>query len=136
MSESIEDQLGRVPLFENLSKQQLSSIAGLTTRLHENEGTIIAQEGAPGNEFIIVLEGELEVRHDDEIVARICGGDYVGEIALLDNRPRTATVVATTPVVIEVISRPEFAALLADAPDVAREIMARMAQRLADNEEG
>jgi len=135
MAESIEDQLGRVPLFEGLSKHQLSSIAGLTTRLHEDEGTVVAREGAPGNEFIVVIEGELEVRKGDEAIATICAGDYVGEISLLDNRPRTATVVAKTPVIVEVISRPEFAALLADAPEVAQEIMARMAQRLSDNAE-
>jgi CRP/FNR family transcriptional regulator, cyclic AMP receptor protein len=135
MNDSVEDQLARVPLFEGLSKHQLSSIAGLTTRLHEDAATVIAREGATGNEFIVVLEGELEVRHGDEVVASICAGDFVGEIALLDNRPRTATVVAKTPVVIEVISRQEFSALLADAPEVAQEIMARMAQRLSDNAE-
>jgi CRP-like cAMP-binding protein len=59
-------------------------------------------------------------------------GDYVGEIALLDKRPRTATVVATTPVSVEVLSRREFVSLLAEAPELSEQIMATMARRLAE----
>jgi CRP-like cAMP-binding protein len=136
MSETTEDQLARVPLFQGLSKQHLRRIGGLTTQLHQGEGEVIAREGATGNEFIIVLEGELEVRRGDAVVATMGPGDYVGEIALLHNRPRTATVVAKTPVVVEVIGRPEFAALLSDEPEVAREIMATMAQRLDEIDAG
>jgi CRP-like cAMP-binding protein len=61
-------------------------------------------------------------------------GDYVGEIALLDQRPRTATVVATTPVSVEVLSQREFVTLLAEAPELSEQIMATMAKRLADIE--
>jgi CRP/FNR family cyclic AMP-dependent transcriptional regulator len=136
MSETTEDQLARVPLFQGLSKQHLRRIGGLTTQLHQGEGEVIAREGATGNEFIIVLEGELEVRRGDAVVATMGPGDYVGEIALLHNRPRTATVVAKTPVVVEVIGRPEFAALLNDEPEVAQEIMATMAQRLDEIDAG
>lgn len=134
MSETTEEQLARVPLFQDLSKQHLRRIGGLTTQLHQREGEVIAREGATGNEFIIVLEGELEVRRGDAVVATMGPGDYVGEIALVHNRPRTATVVAKTPVVVEVIGRQEFAALLTDEPDVAQEIMATMAQRLDEIE--
>ncbi len=56
----------------------------------------------------------------------------MGEIALLDKRPRSATVVATTPVLVEVLSRREFMGLLAEAPELSEQIMATMAQRLAD----
>jgi CRP-like cAMP-binding protein len=66
-----------------------------------------------------------------QVVAKRGAGDYLGEIAL-DNRPRTATIVATTPVVIEVIGRREFFGLVADVPEIGQAIMATMAQRLSE----
>jgi len=129
-----EDWLAKVPLFNGLSKKQLREVSSLATRLDEAAGTQLTKEGQVGNEFIIVLEGEIEIRRGDEVVATRGPGSYVGEIALLDNRPRTATVVAKTPVVIEVIGRREFRTLLADAPELQQEIMNTMAQRLAELE--
>ena len=129
-----EEWLAKVPLFNGLSKKQLREVSSLATRLDEPAGTLLTKEGRVGNEFIIVLEGEIEVRRGDEVVATRGPGSYVGEIALIDNRPRTATVIAKTPVVIEVIGRREFRTLLADAPELQAEIMNTMAQRLAELE--
>jgi CRP-like cAMP-binding protein len=124
-----------VPLFRGLSKKQLRLVSSLATRLDEPAGAVLTKEGRSGHEFVIVLDGEIEVRKGDRVVATRGPGSYVGEIALLDNRPRTATVVAKTPVVIEVIGRREFRGLLAETPELADEIMATMAQRLAELEE-
>ncbi|HSO95593.1 MAG TPA: cyclic nucleotide-binding domain-containing protein [Acidimicrobiia bacterium] len=126
------DWLEKVPLFRGLSKKQLREISGLATRLSEPAGAVLTQEGKAGHEFIIVIEGEIEVRKGDRVVATRGAGDYVGEIALLDQRPRTATVIAKTPVVIEVIGQREFRTLLAGAPELSGDIMATMAQRLAE----
>jgi CRP/FNR family transcriptional regulator, cyclic AMP receptor protein len=128
----IDEHLAAVPLFEGLSKKQLRQISSLMTRLDWPAGKVLTREGQQGDEFVIVLEGEVEVRQRDRVVATRGPGEYVGEIALLDKRPRTATVVATTPVSIEVLSRREFMSLLAQAPELAEQIMATMAQRLAD----
>jgi CRP-like cAMP-binding protein len=68
------------------------------------------------------------------VIATRGPGDYLGESALLDERPRTATVVATTPVSVEVLSRREFMSLLAEAPELSEQIMATVVQRLADIE--
>ncbi len=127
-----KDWLQKVPLFRGLSKKQLRDISGLATRLHEPAGAVLTKEGKPGHEFIIVIEGEIEVRKGDRVIATRGAGDYVGEIALLDQRPRTATVVAKTPVVIEVIGQREFRTLLAKAPELSSDIMNTMAQRLAE----
>jgi CRP-like cAMP-binding protein len=130
----IDEQFAAVPIFEGFSKRQLRRISSLMTRLDQPAGKVLTREGQPGYEFFIVLEGEVEVRQGDRLVATRGPREYVGEIALLDKRPRTATVVATTPVSAEVLSRREFVSLLAEAPELSEQIMATMAQRLADLE--
>jgi CRP-like cAMP-binding protein len=131
---STEDLLGEVGLFRNLSARQRRRIAGLMTRLDEPAGTVLTREGATGAEFVIVLEGAVEVRHGDRVVKTLGPGDYVGEIALLRHQPRTATVVATTPVVIEVLDRREFTTLLTENPELSSQLLATMAERLAELE--
>ena len=130
----IDEQLASVPLFQGLSKKQLRRISRLMTRIDRPAGQVLTTEGQPGYEFFIVLEGEVEVRQGDRVVATRRRGEYVGEIALLDKRPRTATVVGTTPVSVEVLSRREFMSLLTEAPELSEQILATMAQRLADLE--
>ena len=125
----------QVPLFEGLSKKELKLVSQLATPLEEPEGTVLVREGAAGHEFIIVLDGEIEVRKGDRVIATRGPGTYVGEIALLDHRPRTATVVAKTPVSIEVIGQREFAGLLSEVPEISQKLIPAMAKRLADLDE-
>jgi signal-transduction protein with cAMP-binding, CBS, and nucleotidyltransferase domain len=134
-SESREELLARVPLFQGLTHRQLRDVSGLMTPISVKAGKTLTREGALGQEFFVVLDGEVEVTHDGKTLA-VCGaGGYFGEIALLDNRPRTATVTAKTDVLVEVLDRREFAALLRKSPEISSQIMATMAQRLAELEE-
>jgi CRP-like cAMP-binding protein len=130
--ESTDELLARVPLFEGLSKKQLSQVSSLMTLLELRSGKVLARQGEAGREFVILLEGEVEVVRDGKVIAVRGPGDYIGEIALLDHRPRTATVTAKTNVVVEVLNRVEFASLLANTPEISNQIMATMAQRLAE----
>jgi CRP-like cAMP-binding protein len=134
--ERIDEQLAKVPLFSGLSKKELRQISQLATYLEEPAGTILTQEGKIGHEFIIILDGQVEIRQGDRVVAERGPGSYIGEIALLDHRPRTATVVATTPVAIEVIGQREFAGLLAEMPELSQQLLATVARRLADLDQG
>ena len=129
--ESTDERLARIPLFEGLSKKQLSQVSSLMTPLDLKAGKVIARQGEVGREFLILLEGQVEVARDGKIIAVRGPGDFIGEIALLDNRPRTATVTARTDVVVEVLNRGEFASLLAEAPELSSQVMATMARRLA-----
>jgi CRP-like cAMP-binding protein len=129
---STNDRLAAVPLFEGLSKKHLGQIARLMTELDLPAGKVLTQEGQRGREFIILLEGEAEVTREGKTIATRGPGEYVGEIALLDDRPRTATVTAKTDVVAEVLSRQEFTSLLASSPEISSHVMATMAQRLAE----
>ena len=131
---STDELLANVPLFKGLDKKHLKRVAQLATRLDLPAERELTREGQPGHEFLVVLEGEVEVRVGDKVVATRGPGDFLGEIALLEHRPRTATVVTKTPVVVEVIGRREFATLLDDEPEVAAQLKSAMAERLAELE--
>jgi CRP/FNR family transcriptional regulator, cyclic AMP receptor protein len=127
-----DERLARVPLFEGLSKRQLAQISSLMTCVELSAGKVLARQGEIGREFVILLDGEVEVARDGKVIAVRGPGDYVGEIALLDDRPRTATVTAKTDATIEVLNRAEFVSMLADAPELSSQILTTIARRLAE----
>jgi CRP/FNR family transcriptional regulator, cyclic AMP receptor protein len=129
-----DELLARVPLFGGLSKRDLREISGLTTRLDLPEGRELTHQGGRGNEFVIVLEGTVDVVIDGKVVATCGAGDFFGEIALLEDRPRTATVIAKTHVVVDVIGRGEFSVLLDHHPQIDEQLRAAMARRLTEDE--
>jgi CRP-like cAMP-binding protein len=92
-------------------------------------------QGGLGREFVVVLEGTVDVVIDGEVVAQCGPGEFFGEIALLEGRPRNASVVAKDDVVVDVIGRGEFSSLLNDRPEIDKKVRAAMAQRLADDAE-
>jgi len=130
----IDERLAQVPLFANLDAKALRQISGLATQIDVKAGKELTREGEHGHEFVIVLEGEAEVRVGGEVVATRGPGDYFGEIALVANRPRTATVIATTPMKVEVIGRREFQTMLHDNPSIATELLGVTADRLAEHD--
>lgn len=130
----IDEQLAKVPLFAGLDKKHLKQISGLVTQIEVKEGKELTREGEHGNEFIIVLEGEAEVKVGGTVVATRGPGDYFGEIALIANRPRTATVTAKTPMKLEVIGRREFQTMLHDNPGIATELLGIAADRIAETD--
>ncbi len=128
----LDNHLATMPLFQDLSKKQLRLISQLATQLEEPAGTVLIQEGKAGHEFIVVIEGEIEVRQGERLIGEYGPSTYVGEIALLEHRPRTATVVTKTPVKLEVIGQREFAALLVEVPQIAERVKTTAARRLAE----
>jgi CRP/FNR family cyclic AMP-dependent transcriptional regulator len=131
----LDEHLGRVPLFVGLSKKQLRLVSQLARQLKQPAGTVLIEQGEVGHEFIVVVQGQLEVSRGGRVVGEHGPGSYVGEIALLERRPRTATVIAKTPVKLEVINQREFAGLLEEMPELAQQVRAVAADRLADAED-
>ena len=128
-----DELLAAVPLFAGLSKTDLRDIGSLTSRVNVPKGRKLAHQGKAGREFIIVLTGTVDVVIDGEVVATCGAGDFFGEIALLEHGPRTASVVATTDVVVDVINRAEFSTLLADHPQIRDSLRATTETRLSEN---
>ena len=75
---STDELLAQVPLFKSLSKKHLRQVRSLATRVDVAPGRVLAREGGAGHEFIIVLEGEVEIRQDEEVVATCGAGDCTG----------------------------------------------------------
>ncbi len=122
------DLIRRLPLFELCSKRDLRRIAALAVERSVDDGTELITEGEPGTEFYVVVEGEVDVRRGRRRIARLGAGSYVGEIALLSRSPRTATVVAATPLRVLAISGQDFVELV----DAIPELWLKVARTLAD----
>ena len=127
----VTEGLAHVPLFEGLTEKELGLVARLSTPVTVPAGQVLAEQGSAGAEFFVVLAGEVDVVRQGELIATRGPGSHLGEIALLAARPRTATLVASTPLQTRVASQREFSSLLAAVPMVAERLQASMAERLA-----
>ena len=123
--------ISRVPLFGRCTKRQLAEIAHLADELDLPAGKTLTREGAPGREFFVILEGGAEVRRNGQLIASMRAGDFLGEIALVTDVPRTATVRTTSPVRVLVLTNREFRQLLRTSPDIQGKVLQAVAERLA-----
>ena len=123
-----------LPLFELCSKRDLRRIAALAVEREIVEGSELIREGEPGTEFFVVVDGEIDVRRRGRRVARLGAGSYVGEIALLSRSPRTATVVATTPLRVLAIAGRDFVELLDSIPELWLKVARTLADRVDADE--
>ncbi len=124
------ERLGAVPLFTGCSEKQLQFIATRVEDLDFAAGTVLTEQGQSGGEFFIVLSGEAEVRRDGAVADTIRPGDFFGEIALLDNGPRTATIVAKTPMRCLVLSPRQFQDVLHQDAEIAVTLLHAVTRRL------
>jgi CRP/FNR family transcriptional regulator, cyclic AMP receptor protein len=127
--------IARVPLFERCSKRELAAIAGIADQIERPEGRVVVHEGELGQEFWVLIEGTAEVTRDGTRVATLGPGDFFGEIALVSNVPRTASVRTTSPVRALVVSSRDFWTLLDAAPGTQRKILETVGDRLAHHGE-
>jgi CRP/FNR family cyclic AMP-dependent transcriptional regulator len=125
------DLIRKVPLFARCSRGELREIALLADEIDLKEGKEMTRQGAPGREFFVLVEGTADVKRNSRRVNTLGPGDFFGEIALVSHEPRTATVIATSPVRALVITDRSFRRLLDDTPQVQTKVMEAMAQRLA-----
>lgn len=122
-SSSKHDLLKKVPLFSKLSRSNLGDIAKACDETQLSAGSVLAREGEIGQEFVYVLEGEARVETGGSEVRRLGPGSFFGEIALLDGKPRTATVTADTDMKVLVVQSQYFNKVLERAPQLQMEII-------------
>jgi CRP/FNR family transcriptional regulator, cyclic AMP receptor protein len=126
------DALSRAPLFEALSRRELVQLARITEDLELPPGKVLCKEGEVGREFFVIVDGEVEVTRKGKRVATGGGGEFFGEIALLEQTPRMATVTAKTPLRCFVLTRKHFRGLVEENPSVERKVLRALARRVVE----
>lgn len=124
------ERLAAVRLFSECSKKELNLIGRASNEAVVPPGTVLCEQGRPGSEFFLILEGEAVVRRNGRKIATLGPGNHFGELALLTHLARDASVEAVTEMRLLVLSQREFAGVLAEVPSVARKMLSIMAQRL------
>lgn len=128
--------LKHTALFSDLTEKEITTVLGTAKERHFAVGDVIIKEGPGGAGFYLVLDGSVEVRKGDLVLATFGPGDYFGEMALLlEDTPRTADVVATAATSCLVITRWDLKALLNAHPEIGVKMMGELAKRLRDTDQ-
>ncbi len=126
--------LRRVPLFSNIDTSRLKLLAFTSERLAFDAGAVLFREGDRGDSAYLILTGKVDVAVNspkgDVVVAHLGANNIVGEMALLCEMPRTATIIAAEPLDTLRIKKDQFLQMLRDIPQMPLEIMRELAVRL------
>jgi CRP/FNR family transcriptional regulator, cyclic AMP receptor protein len=124
--------LGSCPLFQDLSKRELSAILKSAHEVEHPAGIAVLEEGTDGVGFHLILEGKASVVTGGRRRAELGPGQYFGEMSLIDGLPRTATVTPITPMKTLTIASWDFAPMVDQNPSIARKMLAEMSRRLRE----
>ena len=122
--------LRRIPLFAECTKAELIEVAISADEQEAETGQNLTEQGQRGREFFILVEGSVIVRRSGRKLADLGPGDWFGEIAILTYKPRTATVTATSPARLLVISDRAFRRVVETSPRIALKVLRSVAERL------
>lgn len=121
-----------VPLFHGLSAKALGRVAKTAEEVTLRAGSVIAEEGEPGDTFYLLVDGAAVVSRKSKKIATLGTGDFFGEMSLLDEGPRSATVELTRDSTLLVVHRAGFLGIIAEMPEVARKLLGGLAARLRE----
>ena len=124
------DLLKQVPLFADASRRELREIALVADEVVVPAGTVLAREGASGQELVVIVDGAADVTKRGRKINSVGGGDFVGEIAILTDQPRTASVKTTQPTHALVLTRRDFRTLMNRVPSIQLKVLEALARRL------
>ncbi|MBT5632954.1 MAG: Crp/Fnr family transcriptional regulator [Nitrospina sp.] len=127
------DFLRKIDFLEKVSMDTLESLASECSLRDLKEGAVLFSDGEEGRCMYVILSGELIVSKNGIEIARRTKGDYLGEMALIESQPRSATVRSTVPSLLLEITQEQFQAKLASSPDVLMAIMKTLSSRAREN---
>lgn len=123
-----------IPLFSACSQRELAEVAALTVEAAFRKGAVLTREGQSGGIAFVIASGTAEVVSGGKRLARLGAGDVVGELSLIDGRPRSATVQATSDLEVLEIASVDLRRLLKRAPSVMRKLLEALALRLRETD--
>jgi CRP/FNR family transcriptional regulator, cyclic AMP receptor protein len=129
-TDAAADLLQAVPLFADLSKSELRIVAGITKPLDFDPGAAVVTQGERTGRFFVIMDGDVEVVVDGRFVRRLGPGDFFGEMALLDDEPRSATVAALNPLSTLSIAAFNFRSLLKSNASITYKVLVSLCQRV------
>jgi CRP/FNR family cyclic AMP-dependent transcriptional regulator len=126
--------LSKIWLFSSCTNKEINSIRhSLEAELAKAE-KVLVEQGDIGVEFYLIVAGQASVKRNNRRAATIGPGDYFGELALLDRRPRSATVTAETDMELLILGQRQFNSILDTVPSLSRKLLATMATRLRESD--
>jgi CRP-like cAMP-binding protein len=128
------DLLRQVPLFADASRRELREISLVADEVVVPAGSVLAREGAAGQELVVIVEGAADVTRRGRKINSVGSGDFVGEIAILTDQPRTASVKTTQPTHALVLTRRDFRTLMRRVPSIQVKVLEALARRLPQAE--
>jgi CRP/FNR family cyclic AMP-dependent transcriptional regulator len=130
----VSESLSKVPLFAGVNAKELKKLAERMMERRFNEGDTITEQGKSGVGFFVIEEGDATVSIKGEVVRTLGPGDWFGEIALIDDGPRSATIVAGTDLRCRGMTAWEFRPFVQEHPEVAWPLLETLALRLRESE--
>jgi CRP/FNR family transcriptional regulator, cyclic AMP receptor protein len=126
------EAMKKTGLFADLSRKELRELAKVTEDVDVEAGAVLCKEGTTGQEFFVIMDGEVEITRRGKRISTQAQDEFFGEIALVEDIPRTATVTARTPLRFFVMTRQDFLRLLDAQPSIERKVLRALARRVAD----
>ena len=124
------ERLAKVELFDGFTKAELARVAELVEEVDAEAGAVLVEQGKPGTEAYIVMSGEAVFEVAGEKKGSVGPGEPIGEMSLIDNRPRVGTVRAVTPMKLLVLDATQFRKLLDEMPKANRAVRAKLTDRI------
>jgi CRP-like cAMP-binding protein len=124
-----EAKLRDIPMFAKLSRKQRKVLALRADEVEVEPGTLVCRKGDSANELYVIEEGTAKVVRDEQYLDELGPGDFFGEMGVLDDAPRNAHVVATTPMTLMILSGAALKELQREKPELARRISSTIEQR-------
>ena len=129
-NDEVIDRLSGVAFFEGFDDKELARVAELAEVVEAEEGTHLTEQGKPGLECFVVLEGHAGVYVGADKIAVNREGEVIGEMALIEHGPRIATVIAESPMRLLQFDAKRFRMLLDEMPKASQKVMSELSRRL------